>query len=778
MLPPQPPTLHPLFVSALARTCGVTTQHATTPLLASALLHNYTSHDEEDCLFGASHNPFATTWAGGASLLVCAHHPPSVDASLRWAIASAIRPAAPPTAIFILVPHSTSGQHCKWLGHPCVHVLAKLRRDFTHSMAAYAHSQADSLSPPPKRPGLRTTLLVVANASGRTSLLHTARLNYWWSLASNVQFPHVFHPGFREPAAGRRGNAMLFKPPLAMAALPTSPSCWRTAPPPWCVGLDHEEAALAGCREMRSLFPATANLRWDWASAVYTDGACIKGPVGNLLGAAVYLAASGVALIVDPAGENSTRTIMRAELAAIHGAITAASHTPTLHIFTDSLASLYLLRRAVCAPHSLLECKHMHLLTALATSLHARAARGLPTRLYKVKAHAGVRGNELADAAAGKGARGEASPDLFVGVPNESTMTLPCWPVASDPPGTADGMPCCIGGRHSPLANLTTAITSHIDTRHAVGSAKPTVTSGTRAAVHAVSVPGPSNHMWAGGLPSGIIRLALLVRYNMLHCSARASIMRLPYACTGPFPAIAGACPLCGAGWCSSGHILGACHHPAMKPLYVARHNKAVITLHASVAAGPKGGMLCVMMDACPTAALPDGILGTRLPPWLLPARSLPAMTCPLTAQPLCPASVRRKLRPDLLYVEGLSAADVASTPIPRRLRRRAVVHVVEVGYITETADSYQAGLARKRAQHDTLCAALRDAGWRIRGDGPTVLLLGNAGTVFCDWAPALSALGVAAEPALSLMRSLHTHSLRYAAAINKQRLTLEHSPG
>ena len=96
---------------------------------------------------------------------------------------------------------------------------------------------------------------------------------------------------------------------------------------------------------------------------------------------------------------------------------------------------------------------------------------------------------------------------------------------------------------------------------------------------------------------------------------------------------------------------------------------------------------------------------------------------------------------------------------------------------ISETADAYQAGLLRKREQHHSLCAALQAAGWRVKGDGPTVLLLGNAGAVFRDWGLALPVLGVRAASALSLMRSLHLHALRYAAAINIQRLKLEHAP-
>jgi hypothetical protein len=99
---PAPRALPPLFLDALTRSCGVRTEHATSPMLASSLLHNFTAAHEKDQLFGAHHNAFASTWAGGASLVVCPHHDPSTDAIIRWAIASATRSDAPPTRVYII----------------------------------------------------------------------------------------------------------------------------------------------------------------------------------------------------------------------------------------------------------------------------------------------------------------------------------------------------------------------------------------------------------------------------------------------------------------------------------------------------------------------------------------------------------------------------------------------------------------------------------------------------------------------------------------------------
>ena len=314
---------------------------------------------------------------------------------------------------------------------------------------------------------------------------------------------------------------------------------------------------------------------------------------------------------------------------------------------------------------------------------------------------------------------------------------------------------------------------------HACGRAKTCRSVESRTALNALSLPGPSNHVWgARKVPFLTLRLALQMRYNDLHCSARSALFGLPYPCSGPFPALSGSCPLCGGPRGSVGHIFGACTHPSLKALYIARHNKAVCMLQAAVSAGSKGGMLCVMMDACRASDLPDGILGTRLPSWLLPRSCLPTIMCPRTDQPLSPTVVRRKLRPDLLFVEGLNASDVQrSASVRRSLRGRCTVHVVEVGYVVESTASVEDRLRQKCEQHADLCAALRRAGWQLHNDGPTVLLLGQAGAVFSAWADGLQGLGVSSTAADALMRDLHLHSLRAATAINMRRLQLEGHP-
>ena len=117
---------------------------------------------------------------------------------------------------------------------------------------------------------------------------------------------------------------------------------------------------------------------------VCTDGSDITGH--PRLGAAVMHIPTGITIYLDAAGSEETRTIMRAELVAIHIALTKVEDLSWLGIFIDSLSSLY----AIClhyyrpelsiAPHY---HHHMLLLQSIAQLLETRRERGYSTSLQK-----------------------------------------------------------------------------------------------------------------------------------------------------------------------------------------------------------------------------------------------------------------------------------------------------------------------------------------------------------------------------------------------------------
>ena len=107
-------------------------------------------------------------------------------------------------------------------------------------------------------------------------------------------------------------------------------------------------------------------------------------------------------IYIDSAGTEETRTIMRAELVAMHTAHTTFAMNGWISIFTDSLSSLEAFWRHRTNPGTT-SAKHYHhhnlMLGSNTGLLETRRLAYVSITLHKVKAHANIRGNDLADAA-------------------------------------------------------------------------------------------------------------------------------------------------------------------------------------------------------------------------------------------------------------------------------------------------------------------------------------------------------------------------------------------
>jgi ribonuclease HI len=549
-------------------------------------------------------------------------------------------------------------------------------------------------------------------------------------------------------------------------------ACWHCPP--------------SAAADLAASFPAAAPLRWAGVMAMYTDGAAVKtAGGGTTLGAAVYDARADRTYLVDPCGRGSTNTITRAELGAIDQALAHAPVADTVLVCTDSACSIALAKRMAFLPSTLHECKHLSLLRSVVASLLHRARAGLRTHICKVVAHVGVHGNECADKGADAVVKG-APCHWSVTADNESTLDLPAWLVMADPPAAASGEPALNKHTGNPfvLSNLTSAVAANTDMGlHAPGAARRTYYTNLRDRLATISDPSASNAMWTSR-PYSVCRMVLQVRYGTLNCPALAARQRRPYVAGSRV--MGAACPLCRHAPCTPGHILGGCTHPMLKSMYISRHNGAVCMLQRAVSEGDKGSsLLCVLMDAGQRADLPEGVLGSRVPPWLLPDSCLSdgqsASPGGSDATPELPEVQRLKLRPDLLFISGLPPSAVPRDPtrvVPARRRMAATVYVVEVGYVSDSSAALAGMLERKRAQHAALCACLARAGWRVHTGGPLVLPLGSTGTVYNAWRDAALLLGVPAAAVPPLMRALHLHSVDTAASINRTRLHLERTSG
>jgi hypothetical protein len=91
---------------------------------------------------------------------------------------------------------------------------------------------------------------------------------------------------------------------------------------------------------------------------VYTDGSDIKGH--PRLGAAIVHTPTRTTFYIDAAGSEETRTIMRAELVAIHTALTMFEDHSWLGVFTDSLSGLQAIRLHYYRPDLTIAPHHYH----------------------------------------------------------------------------------------------------------------------------------------------------------------------------------------------------------------------------------------------------------------------------------------------------------------------------------------------------------------------------------------------------------------------------------
>ncbi len=108
-------------------------------------------------------------------------------------------------------------------------------------------------------------------------------------------------------------------------------------------------------------------------------------------------------IYIDAAGTEETRTITRADLVAIHTALTTFSTHEWICIFTYSLSSLQAIRHNHTNPGTT-SAKHYHhhklMLDSITDLLETRRLSGLRITLHKIWAHTNIRFNDLADAAA------------------------------------------------------------------------------------------------------------------------------------------------------------------------------------------------------------------------------------------------------------------------------------------------------------------------------------------------------------------------------------------
>lgn len=419
------------------------TDRLSSPLNVSIHAPTYFTPFPEDALFGANHDAFTVPFHG-LSVVHPEDNPDLLRQALSWAVLSLQSPPAappdpaptpgpdsptlPPNVTLMVVPGYQDNVYQPHVDSQTVHLAAQV--------TYWPCTPPDGTPPGPDTYAIakpeRYTILAITDTPGsehyRTVILPELQARL---LQSNgpcyrveATFPAPQHP--RTPTgahkascwAQRHMHEVLHKPLPAHTSGPVSTSDQPHLP-------TSHTRALQGAK---SGYKATIPLRFRPQDSLYTDGSRRGDARAPRLGAAVWDGSTQKTLHVEPNGLDYTNTITRAELAAILAALDLLRQRdqpqPAAHIFTDSAASIYLIRKYINSPALLRLSKHRALLADIVACLHSRASAGLTTNIRKVPAHVGIAGNEKADAGAVAVAEGKVTPTFTCQSDNEPFRRL------------------------------------------------------------------------------------------------------------------------------------------------------------------------------------------------------------------------------------------------------------------------------------------------------------------------------------------------------------------
>jgi hypothetical protein len=306
-----------------------------------------------------------------------------------------------------------------------------------------------------------------------------------------------------------------------------------------------------------------------------------------------------------------------------------------------------------------------------------------------------------------------------------------------------------------------------VSKRHSAGQFANTGVYGAAWAKALPAMHKPSNaHMWKDSqIKWGQCMLTMKARWGQMW--TRKMAFRFGLASSPN-------CPLCGEPD-SAGHLLGGCSHPEAVAMKISRHDSSVKLVQKAIALSPLGGYYTIM-DAGAEKDLPKDVHGKRLPAWLLPPVDASLTEAERAEQEL----TRKKLRPDILVIEGLSASDTTGpaeavrSHIASRLKQ-LTVHVIEVGYTSDIDHEGKSDV--KTAQHEALVAELKKAGFEVKYHEP--FTLGRCGSIPASLINTFKkAFKMSTHRAEEYANKLTRHAVHWVDKMYTHRMCLEASGG
>ena len=443
---------------------------------------------------------------------------------------------------------------------------------------------------------------------------------------------------------------------------------------------------------------------------------------------------------------------------------------------TDILTLIHMLRTTLHTPTRHRVHKHKHMLRRIVNAMLSRAGT---TSLYKVRAHVGVAGNELADTAARIAAEAQGADDtedaaveLQGALPGGHTSLTQHADAAASRPGIAASWlryPVSKPGgdegaapdlwnfdelKHQVARWIQPILSAALLTRHTARSAAckrlhdqrtdlaqlPGSSFDTPALAgrdpQAWSAPGPytldSSPAPLVGITSTLpwhhVSLAMQLRWGQLFTRARAHRL---YPTKHPDPT----CGLCQDRPPETiPHCFGACAHPVIHGLRCKRHGALVKCLVDTIAAGGLGDRLLYH----------DSELGDRT------ARNLPGFL----------PRHQGHTTPDIIFLPAMEPNRAHTISLSQLTPEERVLVCVEVTHAADTRLS--AAVADKLEQHSSWMHYLVQQGWQVTCFPVAV---SHSGLVTSTARAALERCGVEPRQAATAVRRL----VRSALACNVQ---------
>ena len=741
--------LFPASLKTALRRMGVTKERCCSPLQAHADMEECHGMFERDKLFGAHTQPMDKQFTG-LSICYVPHNSKDMSKAVKHALLSAntAQTASPvvPTATFFLLPmqQHQSSAHMQWVKeHPgqCkVLALSSLTYQMecdTPRVWKGARQKTGQSMP-------RAQLVVVWNQEAKDKLepqiAHMiTSLNYLIPPAHSTR--RATHSNNLQPLPGTTKHAHM--PTDTLTPCTTSMRISEEDMSLAAHELQRRTGALQGAAH---LVPKVRNW-WTWT---YTDGSCRTDKEGKQsIGAGVFKVSpegQQLALLINPGGEELTNTITRAEVAAV---VMALIHGAT-HIGVDSMAAIYQIWKAAKEPQKMRCHKHIDLLMLAAK--HIRQSP-VPIYLFKVKAHAGVIGNEGADVLAVKAASPGAIHDAGL-APQPNPYKDLWWPQQQKAGST---------NRPYLLSDLGACLKQAVHDAYWHGNANRlsiyfrmwcgTLDDGYTHANH-VNLQ-VSNHFMGSSSVSAAQRLTIIrTRMGVLFNQKLAKRMGLAPNCN---------CPLCHQPD-SAEHMISGCR--AASKLVTARHHGAGRLMTNAIAKGSKGAALVYADVGSEVNLNKDGLTNAELQSWadlrawlFGQAMALRTRKRRREAAEDTPATEprARESRPDIVLVEmkpGRSMADAALNAV-------AAVHIVELKYCSDTR--WQDRQKDAEEQHRELVQALKNRGLEVHLH---TIVLGTAGSIYNQMQEQMKKLGLSRDQTLKLGQKLNIHAATHAHAL------------